>query len=306
MQKSEVRIDEVHDRFVIIAPGRSKRPNVHSAYPQEPERDAVCPFDNDALLPKPTLYVDGPQRHWRVKVVRNKFPVLSRDNPKAYGYQEVVIETPEHNRELADLSVSQIVNVLKAFVARSKALTRDRKIRYVLIFKNQGGKAGASIAHSHSQIFSASFIPPHIIDKLTKAQSWRIEHGDCYYCDLIKREMRGPRRILSDRHVAAFTPYASIYNYEAWIIPHRHVDNLTKLNGPELVSLARALKRILKKVNILKLPYNFYLHQAVTDKDEHFYLRVAPRRDVWAGIEMGSRLIINTVAPETAAKFYRS
>ena len=65
-------------------------------------------------------------------------------------------------------------------------------------------------------------------------------------------------------------------------------------------------KRIIRKVNALQISYNFYLHQAITDKEEHFYLRIAPRRDIWAGIELGSRLIINTVSPEDAARYYRS
>ena len=71
-------------------------------------------------------------------------------------------------------------------------------------------------------------------------------------------------------------------------------------------SLMQSLKMILQKLNSEQIPYNFYLHQAITDKYEHFYLRICPRRETWAGVEMGSRLIINPISPEKAAEFYRS
>ncbi len=304
--KSEVRRDEIHDRFVIIVPSRSERPSDVSSRGPDPTKETQCPFCHEELLPKPPLLIVGPKKQWEVMVVLNKFPVVSPRNEKAYGYQEVIIETPQHNRELADLPLDHVLKILKVYVSRVKAIMNDKRIKYMIVFKNHGGKAGASFAHSHSQIFASEFIPPHIINKLTRAQNWRIKHGECYYCNLRKREQRGPRRIFSDKYFSAFTPYASIYNYEAWLFPHRHIDNITRMSEPELKSLAQALIRILKKVNAMGLPYNFYLHQAATDYDEHFYLRICPRRDVWAGIELGSRLIINTVSPEAAAKFYRS
>jgi len=239
-------------------------------------------------------------------VIKNKFPVVSPANPHAYGAQEVVVETPEHNVEIGELPDAHIMHIFETYIARTRALSRDKKIKYILIFKNHGGKAGASLVHAHSQICATGFLPPHIIDKLTKGQEYRIAHGECYYDELVKREEKGPRRIFSDAHMVAFTPYASIYNYEAWIMPRRHLDNITQLTHEELHSLATLTKRIIRKVNALQISYNFYLHQAITDKEEHFYLRIAPRRDIWAGIELGSRLIINTVSPEDAARYYRS
>jgi UDPglucose--hexose-1-phosphate uridylyltransferase len=230
---------------------------------------------------------------------------VSIKNPKAYGYHEVVIETREHNERVKDLSVDHWIAIMEAFIARTKEITRDKKIKYILIFKNEGGSAGASLTHSHSQIFAASFVPPHIIDKLTKAEEYRIRNGNCYYCDLIKKESRGPRFIMADEHALAFTPYASIYAYEAWIMPKKHVDNITVLSREEIASIAFMIKHITAKLKKESIPYNMFLHQSITNKEEHFYIRICPRRDVWAGLEMGSRLIVNPVSPEEAAVFYR-
>ncbi len=122
---------------------------------------------------------------------------------------------------------------------------------------------------------------------------------------MIKNELNGPRWIGHDPNVAAFTPFASHYNYEAWILTRRHTDNVADLNEKERLSMAKFLKKIISKLNKINLPYNLYLHQVVHYKDEHLYFRVCPRKATWAGLELGSRLIVNSMPPEEAARFYR-
>jgi len=309
LEKSEVREDKIHDRFVIIAPGRAKRPketkdegDSKEAIEEEIKKCAFCP-DNQKDVKG--LFYAGDKDNWQVKVIKNIFPAVSPENDKAYGYLEVVIETPEHHRETGDLPLDHWIGILESYINRTNELSKDEKIKYILIFKNKGGKAGASLRHAHSQIFAAGFQPFHIIDKLAKAQEYRIKHGHCYYCNLITKEEKGERHILGDDHAVAFTPYASIYQYEAWVAPRKHLDNITVLNREEIASIAKMMKHIVTKLNKLKIPYNMYLHQSITDKDEHFYIRICPRRSTWAGVEMGSRIIINTVSPEDAAEFYR-
>lgn len=304
--KPQIRIDQIHNRAVIIAPSRNKRPHdfLTEALPPGPPSTACvfCPHNV-----KHSLSIDriGSLRAWRMNVIRNIFPVVGPNFPQAYGRQEVVIETPHHNVELAEMPVQHIAELLLLYGRRTRAISRDKRIGYILIFKNNGGRAGASITHAHSQIFASEFVPPHIQAKLVRAQAYRISHGECYYCHLIRTERRGPRWIADAKSVVAFTPYASNYNYEAWILPKRGVDNIAKLTTDERLAMARLLKQLIVRLRSLHLPYNFYLHQNIKDRQEHLYLRVCPRRDVWAGIELGSRLIINTVAPETAARFYR-
>lgn len=306
LKKTEIRQDYIHDRAVLIAPSRSKRP--HQISREEPPKAVVqkdCPFCPEKIDKINAVLTIGSRKNWQVKVIKNIFPIVSTDNPTAYGVQEVVVETPRHDLGLAELSQEHIEKVIVAYQKRTIDLSRDKKLRYVLIFKNYGGRAGASQDHSHSQIFSTAFLPPHILDKLKRAEEYEIRYGRCYYCDLIKKEKNGPRWIWNDQNFAAFTPYASTYNFEAWLIPKRHVDNISLLDKKEVKSLAYILKKMLTKLDKKNLPYNFYLHQVIAYKEEHFYIRIAPRRDVWAGIELGSRLIVNTESPEEAAKFYR-
>lgn len=306
-QQSEIREDYVHDRQVIIAPGRAKRP--HDFAPRQNNANAPT-IEHDIFSPEKlrkvkALMTVGGQNNWRIKVLKNIYPVVSPENPRAYGYQEVVVETPSRGVELSTLPVEHIAELLRVYGRRIRWLQSDKKIRYILVFKNNGGSAGASINHAHSQIFASQYVPPHIITRRERAEAYRIEHNRDYYSDLLLREENGPRWISSGKNVCALTPYASLYNYEAWIMPWRRVDNVSLLTDGEIREMAEYLKKILVRIDEEGLPYNYYLHQVIGDRHEHMYLRIAPRRDVWAGVELGSRLVVNTVTPEDAAAFYR-
>lgn len=247
----------------------------------------------------------GSLKKWEILVLKNPFPAVSLDNPKAYGIQEVIIETPDHIKELEDLSLDHIVKILEIYAKRTKIISKNKKIEYILIFKNDGGRAGASLQHSHSQIFATDFLPPHLFDKSQKVQEYKLKYGTCVYCDVIKKERKSPRFVWEDENVIAFTPYASMYNYEIWILPKRHLDNIICLNQAEKKSLARILKRVLEKIGELGLPYNYYFHQVIHDENQHLYMKIVPRGSTWAGVEIGSGIIINPISPEEAAKFYR-
>ncbi|KPJ86065.1 hypothetical protein AMJ57_00735 [Parcubacteria bacterium SG8_24] len=301
-----MRKDYIQDKYVLIAPRRAGRPYTVRRPERDGRRDArecaLCPEEIDQ---EKALLTVGPRSDWRIKVVSNRFPAVSVDNPRAYGVQEVVIETPHPERQLDDLPVSAVVELLEAYAARTVELTEDPRIQYILIFKNDGGRAGASIAHSHSQIFATDFIPPHLLDKSKKTFEYKLHHGTCPYCDVIGQESRGPRLVHEDDQIVVFTPYASMHNYELWILPRRHLDNITALNGQERKSWAKALKRALRAIGDLGLPYNYYFHQIIYDQDQHLYMKITPRGSVWAGVEIGSGIIINPIPPEKAATYYR-
>ena len=303
--KSEIRKAYLLNKYVIITPGRAKRPR---DIKEETviKRTSNCPFCLENINKKNIVdQLPVKSKSWQVLSIKNIFPAVSLSNDKAYGAQEVIIESPEHLPELAEMKEEEIEQVLKMYARRTEAISKNKKIDYVLCFKNQGSKAGASIVHAHSQVFATHILPPDIYEELSLAQNYQIKHGVCPYCDIIKKEMKGPRKIWEDAQVAAFAPYASEYHYEAWIFTKRHLDNITKLNEDEFKSFAHVLKKILLKLHALDLSFNYFLHQVVSNQDQHFYLKIQPRDSVWAGIELGSGLIINSVPPEDAAKYYR-
>ncbi|MFH0923842.1 MAG: galactose-1-phosphate uridylyltransferase [Candidatus Falkowbacteria bacterium] len=302
--KSEIRKAYLLNKYVIITPGRLKRPRDIKEQTII-ERTRPCPFCVENIDKKNIVDKINSGNNWRVLSIKNIFPAVTLDNEKAYGSQEVIIESPDHNKELADLSEQEIRQVLEMYSRRTQDIAKNKKIDYILCFKNQGSKAGASIIHSHSQVFATKILPPEIHEEMGLAQNYKIKHGLCPYCDIINKEMKSKRKVFEDKNIAAFTPYASEYHYEAWIFPKRHIDNITLLNEEEAKSFAKALKKILTKLKNLDLSFNYFLHNAVSNKDQHLYLKIQPRDSVWAGVELGSGLVINSIPPEEAAKYFR-
>lgn len=306
MKNSEIRKAYFLNKFVIITPGRASRPRdmMEQTIEKSNKKCFFCPGQVEEKLIK-KLYGGG-KKSWKIVAIQNKFPSVTLDNKKAYGTQEVIIETPKHDQKFVDLSVSHIEFYLKVMADRLKVLSKDKNIEYILQFKNHGSKAGASLSHEHSQIFATTILPPDVFEELELAQIHKIEHGTCPYCDILKKELKSSRRVWEDKNIGAFTPYASEYHYEAWVFPKRHTDNISTLKTGELKSLAKCLKFILNKVDKLGLAYNFFMHQVVSRGDQHFYIKIQPRDvNVWAGVELGSGLVINSVSPEEAAKYYR-
>lgn len=304
--KSEIRQHYFLKQSVIITPGRKNRPRDIQEEEITKKQDG-CPFCRENLRGNEIVdRLDGHgKQKWQVAAIKNFFPALSLDNPRAYGKQEVIVETPFHERDLGRLPAEQIELVLKMFARRTAALQKIKKIDYVLCFKNQGPKSGATLSHTHSQILAAALVPENLKEEAGAVLNYRAENKTCPYCDIIKKEMKSPRKIWADKNMACFAPYASAYHYEAWIFPKRHLDNITALQEKEIKSLAKILKIVLVGLGQLGLSYNFFLHNVVSDPNQHFYLKIEPRDSIWGGVELGSGLIINSVRPEDAAKFYR-
>lgn len=303
---SEIRKDYIQEKYVIIAPRRGKRPRDFEILVQKPGHPSPCVFCPNHIESKLIIEQYGEGKNWQIMVLKNKFPAVTFDNPRAYGVQEVIVETPDPSKQLEEFPKDHIAKLLKVYSDRTEVISKNKRIEYILIFKNNGGRAGASLSHAHSQIFATQFLPPHLLDKSQQAQKYKLKHGTCVYCDVVKKERVGPRFIWEDDLTIAFCPLAPMHNYELWIMPKRHLDNITALTDVERQSFAAILRRMLKKIGELRLPYNYYFHQVIRDEDQHLYLKITPRGSVWAGVEIGSGVVINPISPEDAATFYRN
>jgi len=140
---------------------------------------------------------------------------------------------------------------------------------------------------------------PLEVQELEKASQ-----DSCHYCRIIEIEKRSDRRCFEDEHISAFTPYASRFAFEIQIVPKRHVTQLVHLHEEELDSLAGMLQKALLRLRELNASYNLLLHYGV--RNSHLRLTIAPRLARWAGFELSSGMIINSMPPEKAAEFYRS
>ncbi len=314
MRMPELRKDYVLDRYVIIATGRAKRPQ-QDADEEKADNKKACFFcpGHEAETP-PDIYRVDKKGSWKIRVFNNKFPAVQTDGPQelvtdnnyytyagAVGRHEIVVETPDHNKQLAELSAKDLRDVLDVYSKRITELSAVPYVKYVSVYKNQGEEAGCSIAHSHTQILAYNLIP-QIIREKERACS---DSGNCPYCRIILAEKDSERRVFEDENIAAFTPYASRFPYETWIMPKRHVLRLEELNDSEMLSMAKALRLTLRKLKKLNAPYNFYFHYGI--EKLHLQLIITPRftKAKWAGFELSTGTIINIVSPEKAAEFYR-
>lgn len=306
--ESEIRKSYFYEKYIIFAPKRKLRPQIINQ-----DEDAKnkfkdsCHFCSGSGEDKETaIYKFEKNNEWLVKVIDNKFPALTLENNKAYGKQEVVVDTPVHGQDFSDLSVQHIKAVLDTYASRISSLSEIPGINYVQVFKNDGGKAGASIPHAHSQIIAIRFIPEKIRYDSIVMDEYSYKNGTCPYCDVVIKEKEESKRVIcEDNNIIAFCPYASSSPYSAWIIPKNHKRRLAELSGEERLSVALALKIITSKLDKACIPYNFFLHDSLPQNTHHFRLKIATRMNTWGGFELGSGFIINPVLPEDAANFYR-
>ena len=311
----KLRKDYILNRWSYIASERAKRPQQFKKDKTKSSKESVCYFcpGSENLTP-PEIGRVGNKDKWQVRWFLNKFPAVDESLKKeieteskfytsgeAFGFHEIIVETPDHEKQLADLSAEEIAEVLKVYSLRMKELSAKDGIKYVQIFKNSGAKAGTSLVHSHSQIIATNVIPSLIQEKVDAVKKYK----NCPYCDIIKQEEKSERFIFANQDFICFTPYAPRFNYEVLIFPKKHYQNITELKEEEFKNLAEIFKLILPKLEDAGISYNFYLHYSPDEEDLHFHFVIAPRVNIWAGFELATDSNIVKVSPEDAAEFYR-
>lgn len=300
--ETELRRDYLHNYYVIISPNRARRPFDTTTE----ERHLVETLHSPKLDDQPSVFsIDDDHHNWLVKVVSNKYPSLTPMNPQAYGMQEIIIDTPLSNRALASLSTQQISKVLAAFSARIASLSKQDAIEYVIGFHNDGYSAGASLAHAHSQIMALPLVPPKIQAEANSVEDYFTEKKSDPYEDIINYEQSADKRIIEETdNFISFCPFAPRWPFEVWIMPKRAAVSITEFYADELNTLANMLKNVIGKLCRHNLSYNFYLEEGVSPH-HRFVLKICGRTGIWGGFEVGTDIIINSVAPESAAKWYR-
>ncbi len=300
---SEIRKHYFLDRYVIVAPRRNQRPDSFGGLHDAPRpRAEKAAFTKDESI----FEVKDLSGNWRTKVVKNLYSALSMTNEKAFGSQEVVVDTPDFHAFFSELSVDHMEAVFEAYLARYKVLIQEPGIRYVVIFKNSGPRAGASIGHSHSQIVALPFIPPTVEMEAAAFDEYVRKHGSSPFADIIRWEQEQKERVIfEDDQAIAISPYAVREAFGVWILPKTPRPRFCDLSAGERHSIAIMLKKITEKLDSAQIDYNFFLQDSLPGEEQHFHLKIEPRPNIWAGFELSTGVIINPIAPEFAAKWYK-
>ena len=225
------------------------------------------------------------------------------------GAHEVVIETPDHAASLASLPLDAVANVLVAFRERMLDLKKDPRFAYVLVFKNHGEAAGASLEHPHSQLIATPIIPIMVSEDLAGSAQYYALKERCVWCDMLRQERRDGRRlILESQGFVTLEPFAPRFPFETWILPVGHRAAFEDSTDEELRGLAGVLGEFLRRMNRVlgHPPFNFMLHTApfreVQRESFHWRLEIIPKLTRVAGFEWGSGFFINPMPPEDAAE----
>ncbi|MBI5407572.1 MAG: galactose-1-phosphate uridylyltransferase [Nitrospirae bacterium] len=327
---SELRKDPVTGRWVIISSERGRRPSdFQEAAPKR--KGGFCPFcaGNERFTPPEILAYREPgtapnSQGWSLRVVPNKFPALKIegnldktgiglfDKMNGIGAHEVIIENPSHEMTMTKLPERKIEDILWAYRDRVIDLKKDPRFQSILIFKNEGEAAGASLEHAHSQLIALPIIPRQVSEEIEGARLYYNYKERCIYCDIVRQEMYAEERnVAENEHFLAITPFAARFPFETWIIPKTHNACFDESQPWEYSSLARILKNVLQRLDkVLNIPpYNYIIHtcplRSQMREFYHWHLEIMPKLIRIAGFEWGSGFYINPTSPEEATKFLR-
>jgi UDPglucose--hexose-1-phosphate uridylyltransferase len=329
----ELRRDPITGRWVIISTERGRRPSDFVRESVQAKGSPNCPFcyGNESKTPPEILAYgrngDSGGRDtpgWTIRVVPNKFPALGIegdlgregdglfDRMNGIGAHEVIIETPDHMKTLATLPDKSVEDMLWAYRDRMLDLKNDRRFRYILLFKNHGEAAGASLEHPHSQLIALPIVPKRVREEVDSAHRYYGDKERCIFCDMIRQETEERVRVIQENeHFICMAPYAPRFPFETWILPREHSSSFENHPAREIPALAALLHESLARLdNVLARPaYNYVIHTSPIGEEMnehyHWHIEMMPKLTKIAGFEWGTGFYINPTPPEEAARFLR-
>ncbi|MCA9406881.1 MAG: galactose-1-phosphate uridylyltransferase [Candidatus Omnitrophica bacterium] len=328
---SELRKEPIIGRWVIVRTENILTPEKYIKENNSPRRNlnSVFAYGREYMTPPEVDAIRAEDTHpnntgWKVRVVPNKFPALKIEgelDKRGYGVydlcngvgaHEVVIETPDPFKRMADFSVQELANVFKAYQRRCEDLAKDQRFKYIAIFKNFGRSAGASLEHEHSQIIALPMVPKYVKEKIDGSENYYRFHGRSIYEDILQQEYTEKTRIITENEdFVAFCPYAQRYAFETWILPKNIESQFLDIKEKGRQSLSGILKECLLRMReVLSNPsYNYYLQIQPTNYKNTvaflWHIEIVPKLQVVDELEWDSGFYVVHTPPEVAAKYLR-
>ncbi|MFH0947434.1 MAG: galactose-1-phosphate uridylyltransferase [Elusimicrobiota bacterium] len=265
---------------------------------------------------------------WQIRVVPSKSAVFKiegdvgkvgrgiYDMMNNIGAHELIVESPQHIKNISELPAEQILLVLKVYQTRLRDLNNDERLRYALIFKNQRPKSPFRCGHTHSQLAALPLTPKTIKDELISAKNYFSYKERCLFCDIVHQEQKDKKRIVEENaDYISFVPFAAKFPFEISIMPKKHNADFRLESESSLQNFAQILKISLSKIaKILNdPPLNYILHTIpymrpkpeywkTIYNDFHWHIEIYPQIEEITGFELGSGYHIQPLLPEICAK----
>jgi UDPglucose--hexose-1-phosphate uridylyltransferase len=304
---TELRLDPVLDRLVVVAAGRAERP--HTVADDGSAGDAgvaQCPFcPGHESMTTPEITRTGPGAPgtpgWRVRVFPNLYPIVGGETAgeRTDGEHEVVVLSPDHWRAFGALDDDEVVEAV--CVLRDRVRTHLEGGRpYAIALMNHRRAAGASIAHPHAQVIALDFVPPEVLAADRRARTCE---GPLLDHDL--EQARVHRTVVAEGDAVAWLPHAGWCPYFARVADPGAGSRFDEADDRTVGHVARSLRDLLARLteHLHDPPYNVAFHSAAADGTggRRWYAEITPRVSVPAGFEMSTGVYVNTTPPETAA-----
>lgn len=315
----EFRWNPLLDTWTMVATNRQHRPHLPKDY------CPFCPKDNPAL-PK-----------FDVLAYTNDFPVMSLDGfgvnevdkgvfrkKDAVGKCEVILYSPEHNKQLYQLSDAHVLKIVELWNERFKELQKDQRIKYIFEFENRGEEVGVTIHHPHGQLYAYSFVPLKIREELNNSRKYFQKHQRNLFADLNAAEKKYKKRIVyENKSFIAYIPYFTDYPFGVFVVNKKLKGNITQFTLSEKKDLADTLKKVtaaFDKIYDRHFPYMMCLHQTPVNEKKYadaenyyafhieFYppLRAKDKVKWYAGSEMGAGAAANPLDVDECAAILRN
>ncbi len=319
-----MRLNPLNGRWVTIVPDRAGRPSDFEPRDRdvELELDRPCPFcpGNEEETP-PALETKEEDGNWSMRVIPNRYPAFDGDDAfavqnlgpvhvkaEASGIHEVFVYESDHEgglQNLDDEHAAEFMFVLKRRLAEHAELSF---VRYTQVLVNHGREAGASIAHPHGQILGLPFVPSAVLDE---ERAFARFAGGSLLETTVEAELAVDQRIvIANDDVVVFCPFASGVPYEMMVVPREQHAHLPNASDESLRAVGIALRDAIGhlEASLGDVAFNLGLHTAPHQHtgDYHWHLHIWPQVTTQAGFERGTGVLINIVAPETAAANLRS
>jgi UDPglucose--hexose-1-phosphate uridylyltransferase len=332
----ELRIDQLTGLRTILAPGRADRPEGFVP-PERPEAVvAACPLceGQEARTP-PEIFAVRPQGGeangpgWTVRVVPNLYPALapggdsreaggftSEADPlrrsargaeqdlfagqPAQGAHEVIVHTPAHLTSLADLDPTAFAGAIAVWRERMRA---HPDAAYVHLIVNEGPDAGASLEHTHAQLYALPFVPAEVARERERTGAYHERTmGGSLLTDVAAEEVRRRERLVAiDDEALLVTPWASRSPFELRVIPRLSAPRFEEDGNVGTDMIRRAVGALADRFGGPP-QLNLWVRTAPADAEQfHWHVDIAPRLTVRAAFEMGTGVEINVYPPERAA-----
>jgi UDPglucose--hexose-1-phosphate uridylyltransferase len=320
----EIRRDPITQSWVVVGPR------------EEPDdKSAVCPFDSTSTDKQSDIFTWPAEGTPQVRVVPHPKPLYRiqgepgrsadglYDKMGATGAHEIVVETPQHDKKLSQLSDEEIERVLWVWASRISDLKKDLRFKYITVFKNQGPLAGDEWSHAHSQITATIFVPRRIKYELKSASEWFHERERCIFCDVVRQDEKQGKRIVDVQgEYYAFCPYSSRVPYEMWLMHRRHNHLFEQPRpGSNRRHLAALLGRVLRRLEKIAPAFHLVVHTAPNTRnrkgelagywktlaeDFHWHIEILPILETRSKSYSIKEIYFNGVLPEQAAEQLRS